>query len=88
MDNKDNYKNIQLSEKLEYLMVVGKLAIVETPDRVTRYVYSCPKFHISAVQSGGRLLDFVNNVVEQYGIYPLIQKFHKRKENGATTTLC
>lgn len=73
-------KNIQLSEKLEYLMTVGNLVLLTTERNQTRFLYLSVKLGIDEVQTGGRMLDFVNNIVDSKGIYPLVQKFHSNKK--------
>lgn len=72
-------KNIQLSEKLEYLMCEGALTINKRDTGETTYIYINPKMNICKVRHGGRLLDFVNELVEIFGLYPLVQKFHRKK---------
>ena len=70
-------KNIQLSEKLQFLMALGTLN-QGNPDLIVfrHYEHTEKYFGKNCLRSNGqRLLDFVNWIVEEFGLYPILQKF-------------
>lgn len=78
MDNipsKHPHKNIQLSEKVEYLMSIGILTLNSNVNGVPVYRYQELSMKIDSNKVGGRLIDFVNETIEKYGLYPLLQRY-------------
>jgi hypothetical protein len=70
------YKNIQLSEKLEFLLVVGKLEATINGKNEPVYFYESDNLDMMlVVKVGGRLIDFVNELIEYKGIYPKLQNY-------------
>lgn len=80
-------KNIQLSEKIEFLMTNGLLTLNSNVEGNPVYRYQNISMKIDANKVGGRVLDFVNGVIDKYGLYPLLQKYVVNKTNSIPSKL-
>ncbi len=76
---KNEHKNIQLSEKVEYLMSVGILTLNTDANGQPNFRYQNISLNLDMKVIGGRLLDFVNHLIERHGLYPLLQAYTVRK---------
>ncbi len=76
---KNEHKNIQLSEKVEYLMSVGILTLNTDANGQPNFRYENRSLSLDYKLVGGRLIDFVNDLIEKYNLYPLLQSYTVRK---------
>lgn len=67
-------KNIQPSEKIEYLLSIGQLKVLVKPTHRT-LMFVCKNLDIVHMRNSIRMVDFVNEIMEQYNMYPMVQKY-------------
>ena len=78
-------KNIQLSEKIQFLNQMGEFAThngenIYFPNSKYRNV-----FHAAWIKSDERMIKFVNDIIKDYGLYPYLQCFVNTPEQFKQT---
>lgn len=69
-------KNIQLSEKVEYLLISGTLSSYVDSTRSVRHKFSSFRLNVSRFSaSNERFIDFVNRIIKDNDIYPDVQNY-------------